>query len=196
MDAVLDRIKAGESLNEAIEESPAVYVKFHRGLVAFQQTMVKDRCEPTKVVWCWGPTGSGKSRYVHETAPAAYWKDTHTKWWDGYNQQENVVLDDYRPNKELSVAYMLRLMDRYPLSVESKGGYLKFNSQTIYITAPCDPTTMYHRLEWLGEEDIGQILRRITEIKEFPLVNAGEDRPVNNPQPDIRFANANQANET
>ena len=48
-------------------------------------------------VWVlWGPSGTGKSRWVAATWPDAFWKSPESKWWDGYSGQETVVLDDFK----------------------------------------------------------------------------------------------------
>lgn len=111
--------------------------------------------KPT-VVWLHGPTGSGKSRLARDVAGAdAYWKDD-TKWWDGYDAHETVVIDDFR-GSWWSFTYMLRLLDRYPLRVECKGGSRQFLAQTIIITSAHAPEECYRGVG----EDIHQLLRRI-----------------------------------
>ena len=48
-------------------------------------------------VWVlWGPSGTGKSRFVAACWPDAFWKAPESKWWDGYSGQETVVLDDFK----------------------------------------------------------------------------------------------------
>ena len=61
---------------------------------------------------------------------------------------------------------LLRLLDRYPMQVETKGGSVAFNSPLIIITAPQSPMDM-----WSGrtQEDLQQLLRRITEVRFFEV---------------------------
>ena len=44
----------------------------------------------------WGPSGTGKSRFVAARWPDAFWKAPESKWWDGYSGHETVVLDDFK----------------------------------------------------------------------------------------------------
>ena len=46
-------------------------------------------------------------------------KDPRTKFWDGYRNQENVVIDEFRG--AIDIAHILRWFDRYPVIVEVKG---------------------------------------------------------------------------
>lgn len=57
--------------------------------------MKPEACEKEVKVF-WGPTGVGKSRRAWEEAGMdAYPKAPTTKFWDGYQQQENVVMDEF-----------------------------------------------------------------------------------------------------
>ena len=69
----------------------------------------------------WGPSGTGKSRFVAARWPDAFWKAPESKWWDGYSGQETVVLDDFK-DYAMPLVELQRLLDWYPLWVEVKGG--------------------------------------------------------------------------
>jgi len=118
------------------------------------------RQEKTIVHWYYGPTGTGKSREAYRIAEAAstyYVKDPTNKWWDGYDQQDVVIIDDYRRDFA-TFATLLRLFDRYAMSVEYKGGTIQFNSKMIIVTSPKDPKQTW---EGRSDEDIQQLMRRI-----------------------------------
>ena len=51
-----------------------------------------------------------------------YWKVPTIKWYNQYNHQMVMALDDYRKGGgHLLFNDMLRLFDRYPLQIEYKG---------------------------------------------------------------------------
>uniref|UniRef100_A0A8A4XC38 Replication-associated protein n=1 Tax=Motacilla cinerea Circoviridae sp. TaxID=2815002 RepID=A0A8A4XC38_9CIRC len=119
----------------------------------------KSRSGKPKVVWFWGVSGAGKSRSAQEMAGEdTYWKDD-TKWWDGYDGQKAVVLDDFRAH-QMKFTYLLKLLDRYPMRVEVKGGYRQMTSQLIIITSITHPQNSYAK----EEEPMRQLIRRIDEI--------------------------------
>ncbi|MEM4959609.1 MAG: hypothetical protein QXX12_07065 [Nanopusillaceae archaeon] len=114
------------------------------------------------VVWIYGESGAGKSRLAHHLlGPSAYCKDD-TKWWDGYDRQDKVLWDDFRAHC-CRMTYLLKLLDRYPIRVECKGGSRQFLAKEIVITSINAPDEIY-RGESDKEEPHAQLIRRIDYI--------------------------------
>jgi len=111
----------------------------------------------------WGRTGTGKSRRAWEEATfGAYPKDPRSKFWDGYRDQENVVLDEFRGS--IDVSHILRWFDRYPVSVEVKGSSRPLNAKRIWVTSNLEPRCWYPELD---SETMEAFIRRL-EIIHFP----------------------------
>lgn len=138
---------------------------------------------PIDVRWYWGPTGTGKTSTAFGEFPLLYSKAAG-KWWDGYDGHDVVLFDDFRPDW-FGFSHLLRLLDIYPLTVERKGGMCEVRYNTVIITCPWHPAQLYRD----EEEEIDQLLRRITEIREFtmpavPLLHH-EDVPAVVPPPPV-----------
>jgi len=164
--AVCDLLKEGRSMREVAEIEPATYVRYVRGLESLAFRLSHERDFKTQISWFWGPTGTGKSRRAADMVKgeSAYWKPGSTKWWNGYEGQHTVIVDDYRRDL-CTFAELLRLFDRYPHQVETKGGVRSFVSRRIIITAPKRPDTTWASRT---DEDLQQLLRRIEVIEHFP----------------------------
>lgn len=118
---------------------------------------------PPIVHWYWGPSGSGKTRSAVEEAGDDMWMSSRNlKWWDGYDGQKNVVIDDFRGDF-CTFHELLRIVDRYPFRVEVKGGSRWLEATKIWITSPNAPKDAY---PGCGEK-IEQLLRRIAVIRDF-----------------------------
>jgi len=90
----------------------------------------------------WGPTGVGKSRRAWEEATLdAYPKIPTTKFWDGYQGQGNVVIDEF--TGQIEITHMLRWLDRYPVLVETKGSGTVLKANKIWITSNLPPSEWY-----------------------------------------------------
>lgn len=104
-----------------------------------------------------GGTGLGKSRRAwHEAGFDAYPKDPNTKFWDGYQGQEHVVMDEFRG--KIDISNILRWTDRYPVSVETKGSGVVFSARRLWITSNLHPSRWYPDLDSETQE---ALMRRL-----------------------------------
>ena len=72
-------------------------------------------------VWIYGPSGVGKSWSARRDFPGAYPKLCN-KWWDGYQGQANVIMDDIGMEALYARSAVEALGDRYCVVLENKGG--------------------------------------------------------------------------
>lgn len=166
LDRIGELLKEGTSLETIADEMPSQMIRYGRGIQALQQLV---RCSPRTpetvpcVYWWFGPTGTGKSRRAFEEHKDAYVK-MGGKWWDNYQGERTVIMDDFRPSFVPGFNYLLQLLDRYPMRVEGKGTSMNLSATTWIITCPSRPEVL-----WNGhtDEDIQQLLRRISMIEEF-----------------------------
>jgi len=166
LEAISTAIASGATIEEVAAQHPGDFIRYHRGIETLHAVFQTPRNHKTRIYWLFGPTGTGKSAWAHSRFPGAYWKMGSSKWWDGYYGEPHVIIDDYRRDL-CTFAELLRLFDRYPMRVERKGSSCQFRATDLVITTPDDP-----RRTWEGrtEEQLGQLLRRIEEIWEFPGV--------------------------
>jgi len=162
-------LKDGTSIRDMIltSEIPviATYVRYPKGLAAVSQVFRERQgsIQPF-VLWLHGSTGVGKTRSAMELAEllgcaADVWVSNGSlQWFDSYEGQRVAVLDDYRTN-HCKFAFILRLLDRYTISVPVKGGFVLWQPLLIIITTPKSARNMWNLRT---EEDIAQLERRVT----------------------------------
>lgn len=123
-----------------------------------------------EVLWFYGEAGSGKTRKAVQMGEerGSYWiSNGDLQWFDGYDDQKVVILDDIRCSS-CRFNFLLRLLDRYKVRVPIKGGFKEWNPETIIITAPGKPEEVFKNRE-TGEawESIDQLIRRISRMEQF-----------------------------
>lgn len=138
--AIKKAIDDGRTDIELADLDFPIWVQHYRGLLHYRQLRSPPRNHPVEVLVIVGPTGTGKSRYCMDNYPNAYWKQ-RSNWWDGYMDQETVVIDEFYG--WLPFDTLLRICDRYPLLVESKGGQINFIASRIVITSNKRPDRWY-----------------------------------------------------
>jgi len=114
------------------------------------------------VYWYYGNTGTGKTKAVLDACSPFI--PINFKWWDGYEGQDAVLLDDIRPDWS-KPSELLRLLDpyRFQYRVECKGGSRALLATKIYVTCPWHPNDFWKDTN----EDPKQLIRRITELIHF-----------------------------
>lgn len=164
IDLVYDAVAEGKGLPEFLAERPSLcQIKLFEKLRAIHPP--RDRQQPLTVIWIYGPTGTGKTKYVYDTTEAqglVPFRPVSFKWWEGYTDQPVVLLDDFRGDW-CKFHELLVLFDRYPRKVEYKGGSVDLVADTFYVTSCSHPRDVYSKTD----EDVQQLLRRITRIEHF-----------------------------
>lgn len=140
--AVLDHAKRGR-----LDDVPADIVVRHYGNL---RRIGMDHLAPVaierRIIVYWGESGTGKSRRAwHEATLDAFPKDPLTKFWDGYQGQKSVVVDEFRGG--VSIGHILRWFDRYPVNIEVKGAAVTLKAETIWITSNLSPENWYPDLD-------------------------------------------------
>lgn len=159
LEEIGEQVVAMRPLREIAQENPATYIKYAKGIEKLHNQMLKPRDSSAApyIEWRWGLAGVGKTRYCVEKHQTSHFIKDGTQWWDGYDQQEAIIIDDFDgrwPFRDL-----LRLLDRYEYQGQYKGGYVQINSPYIYITCEHAPSHF-----WSGNE-LAQVTRRITKIE-------------------------------
>lgn len=134
------RLDSGASEKEIANDYFGTWCRNYRAFERYRRIAGQQRDWKTVVEVFYGSPGTGKSRAAMDENPGAYWKP-RGQWWDGYEGHEVVVLDEFYG--WLTWDALLKICDRYPLHVESKGGHLNFLARKLVITTNRDPSRWY-----------------------------------------------------
>lgn len=165
-EAIADAAKSGQ-----LETVPGdVFVRYYGNL----KRIAVDHCKPVAIertiTVYWGPTGTGKShRAWTEAGIDAFPKDPRTKFWDGYRDHENVVIDEFRG--AIDISHLLRWFDKYPVIIEVKCSSMVLKAKNIWVTSNLHPNDWYPMLD---DATRAALIRRLNIVE----INRREDLPV------------------
>jgi len=118
-------------------------------------------------VWIFGKSGCGKSRIARLIYPEFYDKMPN-KWWDGYQNQPAVIIDDLDPKHAVLSHHIKRWSDRYAFLAENKGGAIQIRPEVIIITSQYSPEEIFD-----DPKTVDALTRR------FAIVNMDEKLKIN-----------------
>lgn len=162
-----DLIKMKQMIDEGATEED-LWEEFFGSMTRYSSAMKryialkgkKKRRPKLQVEWYIGASGAGKSTKADELYPDAYWVNvdgTGNVWWDDYDGEEVVVIDDFRPNMFRYEQLLKLLNSRGKYRIAYKGGSSWLHCKKVVITSVEHPSCMYSMYD-------EQLARRITRF--------------------------------
>lgn len=139
-------------------------------------------------IWLTGPAGVGKSHDVRQFCAEAglgLYEKAHNKWWDGYDGEQVVLLDDAHVDDRGWLARFLKLWaDAYAFKAETKGGMISIRPRHFVVTSNYGPDEFAQH-----EEDRAAIMRRfkfhfVTKFGEALGALRGDVGEAREPEPE------------
>jgi hypothetical protein len=134
-------LKAGKRLSEISNDHFGSSLRYSRGISFWLAHNTEPRKWRSEVIVYWGKSGAGKTRAVHDNATDLY-SHPGGPWFDGYEGQAQAIFDDFTGSC-FKLGYLLKLLDRYPMKVPFKGGFVEWRPREIYITSNLNPNEWY-----------------------------------------------------
>jgi len=163
---ITDRIREGLDDRALLEEFGDKWIRNYRGIREARAVLngtIRDWAMDVRIYH--GPPGTGKTKAVwDEFGLSEVYPKMVGKWWDGYSGQTCVLIDDFDPANcfDVQFDFYLKLLDRYPLNIEWKGGSGPFRSKVIIFTSN------FHPDDWfINKENRSAFFRRIGRIQFF-----------------------------
>jgi len=152
----------GKSLVEVADEHFGAFVRYERSIRSYKKLKMSPRDFQPEVIVLWGDTGTGKTKRAFESSSQPYFHPGGS-WFDGFEGQEVAIFDDFSGSC-FPIAYLLKLLDRYPMQVPIKGGFTEWNPRKIFITSNMNPKDWYSKA--LPEHQKA-LERRFSHVEEF-----------------------------
>jgi len=155
--ALMQLIKNGASDVELAEQDPQTWAQYRKGLAEYRSLTAPKRDWVTNVIIIYGKTGTGKTREAMKLSPDSVFYSRG--FINGYFGQEVVLFDDFQWDT-MPIQVWLRLCDRYPCTMEIKGGQVNWAPRTVIFTSNEHPDEWWPKASEMHRE---AFQRRITE---------------------------------
>lgn len=135
-------------------------------------------------LWLYGGYGSGKSHLARTTYPDAYIKNA-TKWWDGYQGQDQVIFEDMDPFLKGMARHFKIWGDKWNFPAEIKRSTINIRPKLFIVTSQYLPEQIWDDVETIGAIRDRFIItklpgksRRKKKARVNPFANFGEDSEI------------------
>ncbi len=166
-----NEVMAGKRKRDLLEDHYQILAKYPRFYDTLTQLNRPTRVDDLKVTLLIGDTGLGKTKFVMDQ----YSEDTDffiaplnngTMWYDTFDKHSTVLLDDFAGRaSHISLVSLLRLLDRYPVLVPTKGSHTWWLPTRIFVTTNILPRDWY---DWTKRfEQYNALARRFTSVLLF-----------------------------
>ena len=148
----MDDINAGMGEEELLDAHIRTIAKHPQLEKRLRAKRLKEQTrEPRSVTVeiIWGETGTNKSRdQIYDKkrkrgdnfiVPAT----ANLKWWDGYDGEETIVIEEFKGPRTCTLQRFKRLLDGHQLTLEVKGGQTYAAWTTVRINSNLDPASWY-----------------------------------------------------
>lgn len=178
----------GRSIRDIAVEFPCEFIKYHGGIKALHTLLNNRERDFLTELWVFhGEPGTGKSWAAHNMHPeGGHFSPNFGNsgvWWDGYNNQETIIFDDFKSN--LPLGRLKCLADRYACTIDIKGtSGIQFLGRRIIITTNQDFEEWYPNI---SNVERAALKRRIqlwvtfeaNPIRHHYVIDCRKNEPIN-----------------
>ncbi len=120
-----------------------------------------------KIVYIFGSTGVGKTKYVMETFgyENVYRINKYSNPFDSYKQQDIILFDEF--HSQIPITEMLTYLDGYPCNLPCRYNDKVACYTKVFIISNLDLNKQYNSIQVTDKETWKAFVRRISEVKRF-----------------------------
>lgn len=172
---VVEKVKTGATRTEIAREHGEVFIKYHQGITQLIQAVKppppKER--EVRVLWLWGPTGTGKTHRVRHMSEDVYVVLPGRDPWGNYAGQKTIFFDEF-DDKQWTIQDMNRYLDKWSCELNCRY-YNKHAEWTQVAVASNQPPDSFYENETALLRQA--LLRRITRVVHVTSREQSIDEP-------------------
>ena len=163
---IYEMIENGCTPYEIIKEHPSAYTQIpniERVISLFNAEKLKNTYRKLEVIYIWGQTGVGKTRYVLDKYgyTNVYRVTNYENPFDGYKNEDVILFDEFRSS--LKIADMLTYLDGYPINLPCRYADKPAAFTKVYIISNIPIEKQYVEVQKYEAATYKAFLRRFTQ---------------------------------
>ena len=159
-------IDRNKPMKELWDSHFGTMLRYHSGVTKYRQVALKNSTRLFRDVYCTiysGSTGTGKTKKALEENPDAFKiEGSSLKWWDGYEGEKTLVIDEY--NNDIQITKLLSILDGYQLRLPIKGGFTYANWEKVIITTNLKKEEIHAQAKYAHQDALA---RRVDDFLDF-----------------------------
>lgn len=169
-------IDDGKSVKEIADNNFGQWCRNYRAIDRYMSMIKQPQRKVSEVIVIYGPPGTGKSTLAKELAKYdAYEKTPDLDWWDGYEDQKTVIMDEFR-GQHMKISSLLKFLDSGTYRVNIKGVVKSCQAEQIIIVSNYHPTKWYFDIDETSQKALNRRITRL--IKRTKVFNNGGELPA------------------
>ena len=169
---IVEDIKNGATNSDLRDNYPSQYVRYSNAFEKIQQELLEDKFKNTfrklEVIYIYGSTGVGKTRYVMEKY--GYQNVFHVSsyghgMFDTYKGQDVMLFDEFRSS--IPIAQILTYLDGYPIHLPARYNNKLALFTKVYIVSNIPLSAQYPNVQTDEPKTYDAFLRRISAVYDF-----------------------------
>lgn len=164
----IDAVKEGLSDYELLEQYPVQYLRYENKITKLRnlaKPIDKKSYNIKEVLYLWGSSGTGKTRFYHEKYDMndVYVLNTYERGcFDNYSNESILVLEEYRGN--FNISFLLQLLDGYVIQLPARYHNKIGRFQKVVICTNVPIQSLYKEID---RKSLNALKRRITKTIYF-----------------------------
>lgn len=159
-----DLAKSGQ-ISKCLDVAPDATIRHYSALKHIARDFMAKPADLQDIcgIWIYGPPGVGKSHYARRHYEDIYDKMCN-KWWDGYQGQKSVLIDDLDLSHKVLGHHLKRWADKYSFLAESKGHAINIRPDRIIVTSNYKMDQI-----WTEDEALLEAIKRRFYVIHIPM---------------------------
>lgn len=154
-------IENGKSMKEIAKEDFGQWCRNYKAFALYASMVEKHEARECEIEVIYGKPGTGKSTLAMTRYPMAYRKSLDHVYWDGYQNQNEIIIDEFRKGM-MPANVLLSLVSPAPYQLNIKGSTVWCKATKIVIVSNYHPKDWYSECDEVTRAAIQRRIKRIT----------------------------------